>query len=841
MGASAGGIESLSAVVSTLPGNFQAPVVIGMHLSPSRASALAEILARRGPLPVNTIEERTPLEPGNVYVVPPNRNVRIVDGYAELEEDGEGAHPSVDLMFRSAAEAYGENLIAVVLSGTGSDGALGAREVKGRGGTVIIQDPENAAFPGMPLSLSLSDVDVSADLNRIGTLLAELVSGAYDVPSPSEPSQLRFFLEELREETGVDFTNYRQGTIQRRIQRRMAATGQASFQEYMRYMRHKPEERQRLAKSFLINVTKFFRDPELFEYLREQVLPELLREARLRNDELRIWSAGCSTGEEAFSLAMVVDELLQQLDWDVSVRIFATDLDEDAVAFARRGVYPTRALEEMPDDVIERYFTPLGDEYEVRKHIRSMLVFGEHDLSRRAPFPRIDLILCRNVLIYFTPPLQRRALELFAFSLRNGGYLVLGKSETVSPLGEHFAMDQARLKVFRRVGDRGQMMRANVHEAMPLPPSKALIQRTPGTGPLARAAMVRRQPEPVRPSWDGEHVLYALPYGLVIVNRSYDIQYINTQARGLLGIHTTAMDQDLIHLVQRFDPLQVRHLIDTVVQSGERSTDVLTSRDQAGDALQSIELTGIPVDGQNAQERNVAVTILNVTDREQARRRLVAVEESAARLAKANEEVLLTNHQLNQALHRLRDENEQLQVASAEIQAATEEVETLNEELQASNEELETLNEELQATVEELNTTNDDLEARSLELQTIAVNDEAARQQLRGILDALDDGVVVVDGNGAILLQSRMSASIFGPEIGKVTFLDASGEPMTPDQTPITHAARGETFSMTFRLQGEDGATPLYEAVGRPVTVSGPLRLNVVTVRLCPETEPPGQ
>ncbi len=838
MGASAGGLESLTAVVSRLPADFRAPVVIGMHVSPSRRSSLAEILGRRGPLPVSNIEGRTPLEPGRIYVVPANRNVRIVDGHAELEEVGGGPHPSVDLMFRSAAEAYGEDLIAVVLSGTGSDGALGAREVKSAGGTVIVQDPENAAYPGMPLSLSLSDVDVTADLDRIGSLLVEFVSGSYAVPTPSDPSQLRAFLEELREETGVDFTNYRHGTIQRRIQRRMAATSQTSFQDYVRYMREDPEERQRLAKSFLINVTKFFRDPELFEYLREQILPELLREARLRNDELRIWSAGCSTGEEAFSLAMIVDELLDQLQVDVTVRIFATDLDEEAVAFARRGVYPARALDEMPDDVVERYFTPIGDEYEVRKHIRSMLVFGEHDLSRRAPFPRIDLILCRNVLIYFTPPLQRRALELFAFSLRNGGYLVLGKSETARPLGEHFALDQGRLKVFRRVGERRQILRSNLHDAMLLPPSKALIQRPHGSAPLARAGTERRQPDPPRPSWDREHILYALPYGLVIVNRSYDIQYINNQARSLLGIHTTAMEQDLIHLIQRFDPLQVRRLIDTVVQTKDRASEILTAGEQAGDALQSIELVGVPIDGRDEQDPNIAVTIVNVTEREQMRRRLAAAEESAARLASANEEVLLTNHQLNQALQRLRDENEQLQVASAEIQAATEEVETLNEELQASNEELETLNEELQATVEELNTTNDDLEARSLELQTIAVNDEAARRQLRGILDALDDGVVVVDGNGAIMLQNSMATSIFGPGIDAGAFLDQDGEPMAADHTPITRAARGDTFSMTFRLQRQDDTMPLYEAIGRPVAVSGPLRLGVFTVRLCPEKEP---
>ena len=237
----------------------------------------------------------------------------------------------------------------------------------------------------------------------------------------------------------------------RRLQRRMAAAGAATLPDYRRYMERHPEELQRLVASFLIKVTEFFRDPELFTYLRDRVLPGLISEARERG-ELRIWSAGCATGEEAYTLAMLVADLLGEDAEELPVRIFATDIASDAVEFARRGVYTQAALEGLPADFVERHFTPVDGAFEVRKQVRSLVVFGEHDLGNRAPFPRIDLVLCRNVLIYFTPELQRRALQLFAFSLRQGGYLALGKAETVSPLPEFFSVEQPRLKIFRRAG-----------------------------------------------------------------------------------------------------------------------------------------------------------------------------------------------------------------------------------------------------------------------------------------------------------------------------------------------------------------------------------------------------
>jgi two-component system, chemotaxis family, CheB/CheR fusion protein len=531
IGSSAGGVESISVLVSTLPREFPAPIIVAQHLSPSRFSALVEILARKSPLQVRGIRTREPLEPGVIYVAPPNSHVEVTDHEVSLHSDGTGPQPSIDLLFRSAAAVFGENVIAVVLSGTGSDGASGARMVKFAGGTVIIQNPETAAYPGMPLALAPSVVDIVANRERIAEVLNDLMGGGLVLPPATERSPLQSFLDEVREESGVDFTTYKQPTIERRIQRRMVATGQESFADYVRYVHDRPEERQRLINSMLIKVTEFFRDPDLFAYLRSHVLPEIVHEARERGGDLRIWSAGCATGEEAYSLAMTVLDAVQAEGGGVNVRIFATDLDGEAIAFARRGIYPPGVVLDLPPEQIERYFVARGSDYEVRKSLRSVLVFGEHDLGQRSPFPRIDLILCRNVLIYFTAVLQRRALQLFAYSLRPGGYLVLGKSESVGPLAEFFAMDQPRLKVFRRVGDRAIIPPSRIRATMPVTLGLPSSPKLPTPAFAGRGGRLMREMSRSRSIWYSEDLLLGVPFGVVVIDQHYDIQFINGEAR----------------------------------------------------------------------------------------------------------------------------------------------------------------------------------------------------------------------------------------------------------------------------------------------------------------------
>ncbi len=479
-----------------MPTDFPAPIVLAQHIDPNRPSHLAEILSRRSTLPVRTITAREQLQPGMVFVVPANRHVAITDHEVALrDDDTAGPKPSVDLLLSSAASAYGEGLVAVILSGTGSDGAAGAHRVKQQGGTVIIENPETAHYPGMPQSLAPTTVDVVANLDKIGAILTDLLSGAYVATRPETEQTLEIFLEELRERSGIDFNSYKRPTIQRRLRRRMAATDTTSLEDYVAFVETHPDEYQRLINSFLIKVTEFFRDTELFTALREQIVPEVIAHARRRGNDIRIWSAGCATGEEAYSLAIVLSEALgHELD-QFQVRIFATDVDNEAIIFARRGVYPAASLTNLDPELVSKYFTEDGGEYEIKKRVRALTVFGQHDLGQRAPFPHIDLILCRNVLIYFTSDLQKRALQLFAFSLRDNGYLVLGKAETTSPLGEFFAAENANLKIYRRHGDRMLIPPARIRESRPVTPVRAVISRRAPTGrDLARRPVAQPAP-----------------------------------------------------------------------------------------------------------------------------------------------------------------------------------------------------------------------------------------------------------------------------------------------------------------------------------------------------------
>ncbi len=595
-GASAGGIEALSHLVARLPADFSASVVIAQHLDPHRPSHLGEILGRQAILPIQTVTDGAsqPLRPGVVYVVPPDRDVEITeDGSVELRTGGSGhSMPSVDRLLASAARAYGERLIAVILSGSGSDGTLGAREVKATGGMVVVENPETASYPSMPASLVPTTVDLAADLADLGALLSDLVSGRYAPTQPGDEALLAALLEQVYHQSGIDFAQYKRPTILRRLQRRMAATQTRTLEEYLQYLQRQPQEYTRLATSFLIKVTEFFRDPAVFAALRERVLPDVIAFARAHHRQVRIWSAGCATGEEAYSVAMLICEALGDELAQFDVRIFATDVDAQAIAIARRGVYAPADMAGVPSELRQRYFTTTDDGGQTVVPVaRSLVIFGEHDLGQRAPFPNMDLVLCRNVLIYFTAELQKHSLQLFAYALRDGGYLVLGQAETVSPLAELFVPVEDQLKVYRRRGERILVPPARPREFMPtaLAHRGAWAARLAGQQPVESPESPEsgERPlasEPILPGHPALRMLMAetpearsrassarerlggwmldLPLGVMVLDRQYDIQVINAAACELLGIYRPAIGEDVLHLVERVPMAPLRSALD---------------------------------------------------------------------------------------------------------------------------------------------------------------------------------------------------------------------------------------------------------------------------------------
>ena len=846
IGSSAGGVDALSTLVATLPATFPAAIVLAQHLDPRRPSRLGEILAARTSLPVETVADRSTVTAGTIYVIPPDRNARIVDGEIALLPDGEGPAPSIDALLASAAEAYGERLVAVILTGLGSDGASGAVRVKEGGGTVIIQDPATAAFPSMPRSLPASVVDISVPVEQIGPLLTRVL----DDPAPSAPESdpaLAGLLQDLRASRGIDFSSYKTPTLLRRLSRRLIATGVSDVASYRRYLRDNPDEEHQLVSSFLIKVTRFFRDASLYDYLRTEILPELTTAAVEQRRELRIWSAGCATGEVPYSLAMLIAEAAPPPRF--GVRIFATDLDDDAIAFARRGIYSSAAVADMDPALVDRYFTRRDGAYEIRKAIRSMVVFGHHDLGQRPPFPHVDLVLCRNVLIYFTATLQQQALNAFAYSLRDGGYLVLGSSETPRPSDDLFRTRDRRHRVFQREGPR-PAPRAAWPE--PAPASAKAEQWTPRTRNALSVALQQAEREGQQAQISGrrfETVLRQLALGIAIVDRRYDITFINGAARRLLGIHGVAVGQDFIHLAQRIPSSPLRTAIDAVLrgESPARLERIVATESATGDV---VHLAVRCQAEQTATDGTVTSVLIQVEDvttvtrledtvaesAERYRTEHAASEATIDRLTTANRELLSANRELSDTADELREQREELRLANAAAQVATEEIETLNEELQATNEELETLNEETQATLEELNATNDELSVRGLELEDLAETHASERSRLSAILASMGEAVVVVDPAGEVIRSNAAYDTLTAGLDGTLFGWDALGLPLTPDVSPLRRAGQGERFVAEFSAARSDGHGPRwFEATGAPLVgdnrVGGVLVIRETTDR----------
>ena len=834
VGASSGGLEALGALLGSLPADLPAPVVIAQHLAPERRSRLGEILEGRTAMEVRSVDGTEKLRAGVAYVVPAAHDVTITDHHVSVEErhDRYPPKPSVDRLLRTAAASFGESLIAVILTGEGSDGAEGARLVKAAGGTVIIEDPATASHPAMPLSLAPSIIDFTASIDRIGGILRELLERT-DRLAGQDQRSLADFLDEVRDRTGIDFSAYKTPTIQRRLARRMAAVGAADQPAYERHLAEHPEEYERLASTFLIKVTDFFRDPDLFDYLRTEVVPGIVEHARAKRQDIRVWSAGCATGEETYSLAILLAETLGPELPRISVRVFGTDLDNEAIEFARRGIYTRSAVASMPDELVERYFEPAGEDLEVRKQIRAITVFGQHDLAQRAPFPRIDLTVSRNVLIYFTSELQKRALQLFAFSLRDDGVLVLGKAETPASLPDQFRPLDARLKVYRRHGARSV-----------IPPARGRWLRDVTSPAAPRISPAGRSPEEASGrqtgragagagSRDAEAVLLRAPVGTVLVDQRYDILLINAVARRLLEIHTGAVGQDLIHAATRLPSADLRRGLDAALAGTESTIDIAVE-DTAASGPVTLRLTFQPNGGGAAERRSAAVWIEDVSrlvgalEEQRSRAETSASEADRSRrrlesLVAANGELAAANHELTVANAELRSANEELLVGSEEIQAASEEVETLNEELQATNEELETLNEELQATVEELDTTNDDLEARTRQLEAAAALLRPAsgtavdRSDIltQHLLEAVE-GIVVLDPAGRPVGTGGLANALTAGEITR----RGRGRPLLGVDGIITTLAEGRGVDLVV-TQTTDGHPRRLAVRGEPLRTPG--------------------
>jgi two-component system CheB/CheR fusion protein len=741
VGASAGGLDALSNLVATLPDNEQLALVVAQHVSPDHKSKMVKLLNREARWPVVEAEDQQYVEGKHVYVTPPNREITLRKGTICLGQEQRTVHavPSVDRFFRSLASDQREHAIAVVLSGTGQDGTAGIADIQAHGGYVIAQSPDEAQYPGMPESaIRTGHVNETSVSSQIGDRLNSYLQQPSTRQPATQETSLQAVLRLLTQETGTDFTWYKPSTVKRRIKRRLDTLSLSSLDAYYQHIRRNPSEITTLFDTMLIGVTEFLRDAEVFEGIYTNLQEIIAR--KQTGDPLRVWSVGCATGEEPYSVAILLAEILGDRVSNHPVQIFATDISERALATGRRGLYPSEAVSKLEPERRKRYFNKKEEGYEVKAQLRQWVLFSKHDISHHPPFVRIDLIVCRNLLIYFSAELQQRVLPAFHYALNPKGYLVLGKSEDILQFDNLFTKADSSNKVFRkRSGDSLNTLHYTTHQRLPtLASSKKVTSTQP------KKSLVERTDEALANTFE---------YPFLVVNEVLDVVYLRGDLKpyvdlseGLLNANVLKITNQALHLelratfakakrderphsgnIVRFTPYQREHFVRIGVRPFAPQQDdnayylIIFEPIDVSSLLSFSTKAPADADGTHDAQRDDA-------QRDDAQR------DDAQRIIKLEHELAIAREHLQTFTEELETSNEELQAINEELQSANEELKSANEELHTSNEELQSANEELHTTNTELVMTNDDLTTKETELtqinEALAINRDRFRLAL---------------------------------------------------------------------------------------------------------------
>ncbi len=703
MGASAGGLEAFGRFLERLPSDSGLAYVLVQHLSPEHESSLADILSRATNLPVGIAKEGQRIERDHVYVIPPGTGLIVEGGALRLvASERKGSLLLVNAFLASLAEDQRENAVGIVLSGTGSDGALGIAAVKQHGGKTFAQLPADARYESMPAAaIATGLVDHVLPVAEIPAALVALAAERRRHPPESvhgEDEGLRQAFDAVARVTGHDFSRYKRSTVLRRFHRRMVATGTATVRDYANLLERDADETRRLSEDLTINVTSFFRDAEPFRTLERIVIPDLLE--RRRTEGVRAWVAGCSSGEEAYSLAMLLREHTDELPRPPQVQIFATDIDASALAEARRGQYASVVEQQVSPERLARFFTKRGDSYTVTKSLRDLCVFTQHDLAQDPPFSRIDLVSCRNLLIYLEPALQKRVVEILHYALRPGGYLLLGQAEMIDPGDlELFEVVEKADRIFRR-------RESDRRPATPLPGVRAM--------PLPLAVPSRRARPEGRSAADRSRSIVLEEYAppSVVVDARGEVRYYwGSNLSRYLPAQAGAPATNLMALARR----ELRVELSAALHNAARQARPVTY----GDVV--LEADGVQ------RRLNLVVRPLPPTEQDPEELFLVVFQElqaaPAARGTPLDAPTLERHRQLQRDLEstqgRLQATIEELENVNEALRSSNELLQSTNEEMLSSNEELQTSQEELQSVNEELNTLNAELSKKVTELELL--------------------------------------------------------------------------------------------------------------------------
>ncbi len=736
IGASAGGLEALEQFLGHVPDKCGMAFVIIQHLDPTHKGVMPELLQRTTRMEVFQVRDRMRIRPDCVYVIPPNKDMSILHGVLHLFEPiaPRGLRLPIDFFLRSLAEDRRDRSIGVILSGMGSDGTMGLRAIKEKAGLVLVQEPGSAKFDSMPKS-------------AIDAGLADLVAPAEDLPGKiigflrhslsivkTEPleekdqSALEKVLILLRARTGHDFSMYKKNTVYRRIDRRMGIHKIDRIASYVRYLQENPQEVELLFRELLIGVTSFFRDPAAWEYLQGEAIPPLLA-ARQSGRVLRAWSVGCSTGEEAYSLAIAFREALEQIKpkENYDLQIFATDLDRDAIEKARQGHYPANIAADVSPARLRRFFIKEENGYRIAKEIREMVTFATQNVIMDPPFTKLDILICRNLLIYLAPELQKELVPLFHYSLNLDGVLFLGNAETIGAFTDLFAPLNIKSRLFRR--------RESILRAAPLAFPASLVPALPGVG--KESTMLK--PAANLQSLAEQLLLQHFSPPAVMVNDKGDILYISGRTGKYLEPAAGKANWNIFAMAReglRFD-------LGSAFQKALRQKGAITVKSLkvgTNGGMQTVDITVQAIEEPEALRGMVMIVFIDVATPLQKKAPARGKHGSAGsardlemdqELQQFREELQTTREEMQSSQEELKSTNEELQSTNEELQSTNEELTTSREEMQSLNEELQTVNAEQQSKMEELSRVNNDMRnlLNSTEIVTVFLDNELRVQR----------------------------------------------------------------------------------------------------------------
>ncbi|HEX6126539.1 MAG TPA: PAS domain S-box protein [Pyrinomonadaceae bacterium] len=759
IGASAGGIQALKTFFEAVQPKSGMAYVVILHLSPEHESQLAQILQSVAAIPVTQVNKKVKVLPDHAYVVPPNKSLSMVDGHIVVTpvKTAEERRAPIDIFFRTLGESHSDKAAAVVLSGTGADGSMGLKRVKELGGVVFVQTPTEAEFGEMPRNSIATDlVDGIFKVAEIpGKLLAYKESlGGIQLPAESssrsadENGALTEILDQLKTGTGHDFSSYKNGTINRRLANRLSLRGLNDLQSYSEFVRGNPDETRALLKNLLISVTSFFRDKETFNYLEKEILPRILS-ANDRSRPARVWVAGCATGEEAYSIAMLMAETRPS----VMPQIFATDIDDVALAKARQGFYTVNDAADVSEERLHRFFVPNDGGFRVKRELRETILFANHNALRDPPFARIDLVSCRNLLIYLNHAAQQRLMQTFHFSLVPKGYLFLGTAETVDGETQLFSPVGRQHHVYQR--------RQAVQPVYPVPTTTSSALR-----PLLST------PELPPRVWDMPAPTQAPPAILhkelleqytpsVLVNTEFDIVHMSDNVLPFLRMKGGEFTQSLLDLVR--DELRLR-LRTALYQAVQENVGV------------DVDDVAVALDGRDASV-NIRVRPMTEDGGERPNHLLVLFEEVSGTDDKRIQQGPISEVDVAQQLEneiarlkqRIRDSDERYRIQAEEHRGSNEELHAINEELRSAVEELETSKEELQSLNEELNTVNQELNVKIDEVTSTSNN-------LNNLVNSTEIGTIFLDRTFGVRMFTPAAKEVFnlipadiGRHLGDIT------------------------------------------------------------------------